>query len=167
MYEKYAKGKQDYHEYLLIRATSLLVVLDPETLRTCKQLYAEGSKILYSNTVNCRVGRPFFGANFYVESDGPVVLSSRFSGMNLNLAWNLPSAVLHKMSRCRIQVFVHHKKQWQDVSLRRLKRCMETLAEAIGESSWQHIQIQMIHMYGATMEYSVRKPHQSRRFLSA
>ena len=90
VFEKYAKGKQDYHDGLLIRATNPIVTFDPEILRTCKQLCAEGSKILYRNAVNCRVGRPFYGENFYLESDGPVVLSSRFSGMNLNIALNLP-----------------------------------------------------------------------------
>ena len=80
--------------------------LYPSVLRTCKQLYDEGAGVLYDNTISARVSCS--ATEQCCRPDDCVVLSTRYG-----LRHPLPKAVIERISKVRIQIFV---KQYDLVS---------------------------------------------------
>ena len=130
-------------EQLLIKTVAPTSGLCPQILRTCKILYAEGSEVLYSNTINCRINEPFFRPDEMPLS--VVVLSPSYLPSTTNL---LPKAVLEKISRIRVQLFAHHQRSKRHASLHEMRAGVQKLAVLVRKApAWQSIRIEMFHVY--------------------
>ena len=116
--------------------------LHPRILQTCKQLYMEGSEILYNNTINCRVGEPFYRPQ--QGRFGNFILDSEYCGFTLRL----PPAIVQRISRVRVQLFAHHQHDKRELSRDCMERGLEELALEFRKApAWKHINIEVIHVY--------------------
>ena len=138
-------------------------MLHPQILETCKQLYLEGSEILYSNTINCRVSEPFYRPDY--GRLGNFILRQEYHAF----AFKLPPAITQKISRVRVQLFAHHQREKRDPSLDSMEQGIEDLAREFRKiPAWKHIDIEVIHVYHPRkLERQSRNPADSISFASA
>ena len=156
------KRGSDYYwmlekETILLMETSPLARLYPAVLRTCKKLYLEGSRLLYSNAVNLRVGTPFFTHYRSLYALG------RLCGRDVS---GIPAAVVAKMSKVRIQLFAHHQWERRQESLRQIEDGLENFAILLRKApNWLNVTVQMFHVYKSKrIERSPRNARDNARF---
>ena len=116
--------------------------LHPQILSTCKQLYQDGLDILYSNTVNCRIGSPYLNPEH--RRPRVIILHPQYDGE----ISKLPAAIVQKMSKVHIQMFAHHQYGKRDQSLGLMKQGLGMLAFELRKApQWQDITLEVIHVY--------------------
>ena len=113
--------------------------LFPAILCTCKQLYEEGSKILYSNTIMCRISNT---RDKLLWCGNPLVILARRWGE----VGELPRAILNKISKIHIDIYLHYKDPYYNLlqvedAVRELAKGVRTKA-----SSWNDFSIELIHV---------------------
>ena len=156
-------------QYLIQACTPANGKLHPRILRTCKQLYLEGSEILYNNTINCRVGEPYLNTDQDPQFEAFVLGSplTRRTGNN-GIRNSLPPAVVHKISKVHVQLFAHQQRDKRDISQCDMESGIEVLAYAFRSApAWKHVTIEMIHVYkSGKFQREPRAPADSARFES-
>jgi hypothetical protein len=139
---------------LLWKATEPTLSLFPHVLRVCRQIYKEGSEILYSNTLNIRVGEPGLNPNRHPAVYEYVILQTNLRDSDL-----LP-LVFSRITRVRIQFFAHHQRHKLSESVRRMSNGLWKVISLLDEApEWTNIEIQLLHIYSnRKLEYRPRKP---------
>ena len=132
----------EYDDRYLLQTSPPSQQLHPNILRTCKQMYTEAVDVLYSNTINCRIGLPGCSGN---TEEYPTILSEKYI-FHSNVT--LPIAVTQKMCRLRIQLFAHHHWAERRPSAERIEEGLRKLAHVFQthQPAWKYITIQMIHI---------------------
>ncbi len=112
--------------------------LFPAILCTCKQLYEEGSTILYSNTIMCRISNT---KDKLLWCGNPLVILARRWGE----VGELPRAILNKISRIHIEIYLHYEDPYYN--LMQVEDAVRELAKGIRTKapSWHDFSIELVH----------------------
>jgi hypothetical protein len=139
---------------LLWKATEPTLSLYPHVLRVCRQIYKEGSEILYSNTLNIRVGEPALDPEQHPGVYEYVILQTNMRDSDL-----VPR-IFSRISRVRIQLFAHHQGYKLSESVRRMSNGLWKVISLLDDApEWTNIEIQLLHIYSnRKLEYRPRKP---------
>ncbi|KAK5050606.1 hypothetical protein LTR84_003888 [Exophiala bonariae] len=112
----------------------------PEVLAVCKQLYEEGSPILYDNSVKCEVGNesddfssPFITMHHLAERYGP---SSEYE-------LDLPESVLKKMRRAYIEVVTFSGEMGGEETYSYFQDVLEEFIDVLHVSNWKHLTLKL------------------------
>jgi hypothetical protein len=113
--------------------------LFPDILYTCRQLYEEASKILYTNTIGCEVGG---SRTLDTSPNDPLVILGPNWGDTVS---KLPSAIVRRMSR--ISIRMHLQYQGWDENLLTVEEEVRDLSKGIRKDAprWTDISIELLH----------------------
>ena len=110
-----------------------------DILYTCKQLYEEGSKILYSNTLKCLICSP---KDSYWYKDNFPSWGQIGGGTEVG---HLPRAILYEISRIHIEIHLLYLEPYGN--LLTVQECARALVKEIRTKAphWTDISIELVH----------------------